>query len=68
MTVERSVVPRDKRPCVRVGGRFTGEVPGVEFLEGSVEIVGVERDTCSDPLVGVDLDDAEQFGVERFRR
>ena len=28
----------------RVGGRFAGEVPGVEFLEGGVDVVEVERD------------------------
>ena len=39
MTVERGVVPRDDRPRVRVGGRFAGEVSGVEFGEGSVEVV-----------------------------
>ena len=64
MPVERGVRPRDDRPCVRVGGRFAGEVPGVELREGGVDVVGVERDACHDPLVGVDLDDAEHLGVE----
>ena len=45
----------------RVGGRFAGEVSGVEFLEGGVEVVGVEHDARRDPVVGVDLDDVEQF-------
>ena len=64
MPVERGVGPRDDRPRVRVGGRFAGEVPGVEFGEGGVDVVEVERDECDDPLVGVDLDDAEHLGDE----
>ena len=64
--VERGVGLRDDRPCVRVGGRFAGEVPGVEFFEGGVDVVEVERDARRDPLVGVDLDDAEHLGVERL--
>ena len=27
----------------RVRGRFAGEVASIEFLEGSVDVVGVER-------------------------
>ena len=46
---------------MRVGGRFVGEVPGVEFLEGGVDVVDVEHDHRRDPLVGVDLDDAEKL-------
>ena len=42
--------PRDDRPRVRVGGRFAGEVPRVEFLEGGVEVVGVERDLQPRPV------------------
>ena len=64
--VERGVGPRDDRPCVRVGGRFAGEVSGVEFLEGGVDVVEVERDACRDPIVGVDLDDGEHLGAERL--
>ncbi len=55
---------RDDRPCVRVGGRFAGEVSGIEFLEGGVDVVEVERDVRRDPVVGVDLDDAERVGME----
>ena len=58
--VERGVGPRDDRPRVRVGGRFAGEVPGVEFVEGGVDVVEVEHDGRRDPFVGVDLDDAER--------
>ena len=51
---------------MRVGGRFAGEVAGVEFGEGGVDVVEVERDARHDPVVGVDLDDAEHLGVERL--
>ncbi len=50
----------------RVGGRFAGEVAGVEFLEGGVDVVEVEHDVRRDPVVGVDLDDGEHLGVERL--
>ncbi len=36
-------------------------------VEGGVDVVEVERDDRHDPVVGVDLDDAEQLGVERAR-
>ena len=64
--VECGVGPRDDRPRMRVGGRFAGEVSGVELLEGGVDVVEVERDSGHDPVVGVDLDDAEHLGVERL--
>ena len=57
MSVERGVDPRHDRPRVRVSGRFTGEVPGVEFFECGVDVVGVERDERCDPIFGVDLDE-----------
>ena len=57
----RGVGTRDDRPRVRVGGRFAGEVSRVEFRDGGVEVVGVEHDERRDPLVGVDLDDAEHI-------
>ncbi len=44
-----------------VGGRFAGEVSGVEFLEGGVDVVEVERDAATIQFVGVDLDDAEHL-------
>ncbi len=49
---------------MRVGGRFAGEVPGVKFFEGGVDVVEIEWDSAHDPLVGVDLDDAEHFGAD----
>ena len=67
MPVELGIGARNDRPRVRVRGRFAGEVPGVEFGEGGVDVVEVERDVCDDPLVGVDLDDAEHLGVETRR-
>ncbi len=42
-----------------MGGRFAGEVAGVEFGEGGVDVVGVEHDVRRDPPVGVDLGDAK---------
>ena len=45
--VDRGVGPRDHRPRVRVRRRFAGEVPGIEFLEGGVDVVGVEHDAAS---------------------
>ena len=39
-----ALAPRDNRPRVRVGGSFAGEIPGVEFLEGGVDVVEVEHD------------------------
>ncbi len=49
------------------GGRFAGEVAGIEFREGGVDVVEVEHDDRRDPVVGVDLDDVERLGVERLR-
>ena len=57
----RTVCPCDDRPRVRVGGRFAGEVPGVEFLEGGVDVVEIEHDLCRDLFVGVDLDDVDHL-------
>ena len=50
MPVERGVGARDDRPRVRVGGRFAGEVAGIELLEGGVDVVEVERDARRDPV------------------
>ena len=67
MPVEPGVASRDDRPRVRVGGGFAGEVSSVELRDGGVEVVEVEHDVRRDPLVGVDLDDAEEFVVESPR-
>ena len=45
-------------------GRFAGEVSGVEFLDGGVDVVDVEPDACRDPVVGIDLNNVEHFGTE----
>src|ERR1700722_9234869 len=57
VSVVRGLDLREGRPRVRVDGRFAGEVAGVEFLEGGVDVVGVERDERCDPIFGVDLDE-----------
>src|SRR6516164_4056988 len=64
MPDERPGRPHDDRPRVRVGGGFAREVSGIEFANGGVEVVEVERDYRDDPLVGVDLDDAEQLAMK----
>ena len=48
----------------RVRGGFAGEVTGIEFFEGGVDVVEIERDDCHDPPVGVELDDAEKIYAE----
>ena len=57
--VDCGVRLHDGRPGAPVGGRFAGDIAGVELGEGGVEVVEVERDVRHDPLVGVDLRDAE---------
>ncbi len=47
-------------PHGRVGGRFTGEVSGIEFLEGGVEVVGVEYEHRRNSVICGDLDDDER--------
>ncbi len=67
--VEGGAFPCDGRPRLRVSGGFAGEVTSVEFGEGVVEIVEVERHDCREPLVGVDLDDLQDIiEVERLGR
>jgi hypothetical protein len=60
----RNESTRDDRPCPRVRRRFAREVPGIEFLEGGVDVVDLEHDERRDLVVGVDLDNVEQFGEE----
>ena len=59
---------RNQRPRLRVVSRFAGEVARFEFLEGGVDVVELEDDGRRDSLVGVGLDDAERFGMERLGR
>ena len=49
-----------------MGGGFAGEVAGVEFFEGGVDVVDVEHDNRRNPLVGVDLHDGEKLGKKGF--
>ncbi len=53
----------DDRPGVRVGGSFAGEVPGIKFLKGGVQVVEVEHDERRDPFVGVDLDNVKDIDL-----
>src|SRR5208283_1658690 len=46
------------------GSGFAGEVPGIELLEGSVDVVDVEPDALNDPVVGVDLNNVEHLGAD----
>ena len=43
VTVERDVGPCNNRPRARMAGRFTGDVPSVEFLESRADFVEVVR-------------------------
>ena len=52
---------------MRVGGRFAGEVAGIELRDGGVDVVEVERDPGLDPVVGVDLDYPQEICAERPR-
>ena len=67
MPVERCGGVRDGRPRLRLGGRLTGEIPSLKFFKGSVDVVEVEQEARRDPVVFIDLDDAEHFTVERLR-
>ena len=57
--IEQGIRLRDRRPSLRVGGRFAGEVTGVEFGDGGVELVGVEQFGSGEPIVYLDFDDAD---------
>ena len=64
--VRRCVRPSYERPCSGVDCRFAGEVAGIEFRDGGVEVVGVEGDERRGPPVGVELADTEDIGAERI--
>src|ERR1700722_9373845 len=49
-----------------MGGRLTGEVAGVEFGKGRIDVVDVELDDSRDTAVEVGLDEAEQFSDKRL--
>ena len=61
--VETGITSCDDGPRVCVGGRFAGEVAGVELRDGGVEVVEVERDPGLDPVVGVDLDYPQEIAL-----
>ena len=48
----------DHGPRSRMGSCFPGEVPGVEFGEGGIQVVDVEDDASRALIFGVDLRDA----------
>ena len=62
--VERGVGLCNDGPRVRVVGRFAGEVPGVEFAKAASKSSGSNMTCAAILLVGVDLDDVKQLGVE----
>src|ERR1700730_1231942 len=64
VSVVRGLDLRNGRPYVRVGARFACEVSSIEFLEGGVEVVEVERDVGYHPLIDVDLEYAQRLTVE----
>ena len=66
MTVKCGIGSRDDCPYVRVRRRLACQVPGVQFGEGSVDVVEVERHGRDTSLTAVDLDDAKYLGVKRF--
>ncbi len=51
---------------MRVCRGFPGEILSIEFRCGGVDVVDVEQGERRDLVVGVDLDDVEQIGVEPF--
>ena len=61
MSVERGAFLCDNRPHVRVGGRFAGEVPGLEFFECGVEVIGIEEHGVVQQLVVVDFRHLQNF-------
>ena len=49
-----------------MGGRFTGDVPGVELRDGCIDVVEIEQDDRRNQLVCVDFDDDQHLGKEGF--
>src|ERR1700744_630197 len=66
--VERGASISDNRPRLRVSRCLAGEVSGIEFGEGGVDVVEVENDDRLYPLVGVDLVKAQRLAVEHLGR
>ncbi len=64
--IVRNENTRNYRPCARVGCCFAGEISGVEFRDGGVEVLEVENDNTRDSLLGVDLHDLEGIVLNRL--
>src|ERR1700678_3184594 len=64
--IDRGVYLCNHRPRVRMGGRLAREVSSIKLRDGGIEVFEVERDHRREFLVGVDLDDHEHLGKERF--
>src|ERR1700730_6997334 len=62
--VQRGVSLRGRRPCARIGSCFAGEGPSVEVFKGGVHVVRVEHDVRREPILGVELGDADHFDAE----
>ena len=62
--LKRGISRCDDRPCARVCGRFAGEVSGIEFLDGCLDVLDVEHDSRRDAAVEVGLDDDEHISNE----
>src|ERR1700722_3557813 len=66
MPVDRGEGPDDNRPRARVRGGLSGHVPGVEFGEGTVEVVGFEGDGRCELVICIDFEDDEYLYEERL--
>ena len=47
-----------------MGRCFAGEKTAIEFVKGGVYIVEIEADMRRNPVVGVDLNEAEHIGAD----
>src|ERR1700692_2531954 len=65
-SIERCIDLRNDRPRVRLRCGLTGDVAGVEFGEGSVEVVGVEGDGRCEPVICIHFEDDEYLYKERL--
>ena len=66
VAAHRGEATGDGRPRVRVDGRFSSDVSGVELGDGDIEVVDVEHDNRRNPLIGVDPDDDEKLRKKGF--
>ena len=68
VSVDRRVAARDTPTMCARGRPLRRRVSGIELCDGGLEVVEVEHDDRRDPVVGVDLDDAEQIDEEPLGR